>query len=248
MKPYTHLIGVFTLTGLLSCQKDVDKTDTDLIISAPSVKAGELVTAKVVNPLPGTTYKWLLPGPTDVDTTSDDTKRRLFYTWPGSDSIMVTLYQNNTPYASFAKAIHIKADRFTLPNNLSPNALQPITGRLFLTPFFMPDSSLAFITKTDNGYDCINQYVVARNTSFGTTITASFGEIWQVGACEPGKTRVSGILFTNTYYNDGLWPIAITFKGKPYYGVLKVSGYQSNLNSSGRIIMKCIFNPCFGRD
>lgn len=229
MKPYTHLIGVCILAGLLSCQKDVDKTttDTDLIISAPSVKAGELVVAKVVNPLPGTTYKWHISGSTDVDTTHDDTKRRLFYTWPGSDSIMVTLYQNDTPYASFGKAIYIKKERFALPQNLSPNALQSITGRLFLTPFFMPDSSLAFITKTDNGYQCINQYVVARNTRFGTTITASFGEIWQAGACEPGETRTSGILFTNTYYKDGTWPIAITFRGKSYNGTLKVSGYQS---------------------
>ncbi|NII23974.1 hypothetical protein HB364_02705 [Pseudoflavitalea sp. X16] len=227
MKIFIQLIGASVLTGLLSCQKAPLEEPTDLVVSATVVAAGELVTAKVVNPRPGTSYEWYVPDHLDLDAIQDTSKIRVLYARAGLDSIMVTLWQNGTPYASFSKAVQVKGDYFSVPDNLPQNSTQSITGdKLSLIPFFMPDSTLAFVLRTNAAYNCLNSYIVARNTGFGNTIKASFNGIWKTGVCEPGNMRATGVLLTNTYYRDGSWPIEITFGNKIYHGTLTVSDYQ----------------------
>lgn len=216
---------VSVISGLIACRKDADSSNAELIVSAEEVMAGELVTAKVANPLPGTTYQWYEPDYLYAGETDDNSKTRFICTEEGLDSIKVTLCKDGRPYAHLSKAIRVSKERFSMPDPLPPNGeFQSLSGQtLYVNYFFMRDSSLAFLIKTHGNYEGLQSYILVRDTSFGNKIKASFTEVWQPATVESGRMQAIMVLFTNTVYEAGLWPIEFTVRNKTHRGHLKVT-------------------------
>ncbi|MDF2187183.1 hypothetical protein [Paraflavitalea sp. CAU 1676] len=213
---------------LLSCQKD-QQGEPELLVSATDVKFGELVTAKVVNARPGTTIDWHSRCYQVFDSLTDGTKAKMFFVWNEKDSIKVTLYQNGQPYASFTKYLKIIQEPFQLDNTIPGHSAGSLNGkRLSIHPFISYfDSTLAFLVNTSDSYDCLNSYILTDAETFCKKIDVSFSEVWVRGDCEKGTLQASRILYTHTYYSDGLYPINIKVGSKTYTGSLKVTGFAT---------------------
>lgn len=224
MKPFTLLMTVSLIAGLIACRRDIDSSKAELIVSAGEVMPGEIVTARVANPLPGTTYQWYEPDYLYAGETDDHSKTRFICTEEGLDSIKVTLCQNGRPYAHLSKAIRVSKERFHMPDPLPNGTLQSLSGMtLYADYFFMRDSTLAFLIKTHGKYNGLQSHILVRDTSFGKKIKASFTEVWQPAAVESGNMQAIMVLFTNTVYEPGLWPIEFTVRNQIHRGQLRVT-------------------------
>lgn len=223
---------LFLMAGILgmlaSCQKD-PQGEPELLVSSTDVKIGELVTAKVVHARPGTKIDWHSRCYKAFDSLTDGTKAKIFFLWNEKDSIKVTLSQNGLLYASFTKYLKIKQEPFQVDNTIPGHSEGSLNGkRLSLHPFISYfDSTLAFLVKTSDKYSCLNSYILTDAETFGKQIDVSFSDVWVRGDCEKGTLQASRILYTHTYYSDGLYPISIKVGSKTYTGSLKVTGFAT---------------------
>jgi hypothetical protein len=201
------------------------------VLSKTEVSNGEPLTAKVINAPAGARFVWELPSPVK-QLSPDSSKAELIFDdfiddYPdyGIHEIRVTIYLNadTQPYASYSAKVKVKPVDF-VPTS-STAIVKPMTGDdLTLKPVFLRDSTLSFIEKTANSYNCLNAFITCNNLSaINGIIKTSCNGIVLPDVCEPANVPALGIWNTNAYYIDGTYPIEITFNNQLYKGSMTVT-------------------------
>jgi len=229
MKRISLFVTVIFLSILCCCRKPTH--ETALVLSETEVSNGQPLIAKVINAPAGARFVWDLPAPVK-QLSPDSSKAELIFDdfiddYPdyGNHEIHVTIYLNadTQPYASYSAKVKVKPVDFKPTSSTS--IVKPMTGdQLTLTPVFLRDSTLSFIEKTANSYNCLNAFITCNDSSvINGIIKTSCNGIVLPDVCEPANVQALGIWNTNAYYMDGTYPIEITFNSQVYRGSMTVT-------------------------
>ena len=217
MKPVLVILATAFLAGI-SCRKNNEPV---LIVSQHEIARGEIIMAKVLNARPGTQFSWRIEGDR-YDHQPDTSEVRAWFVKEGKFKVRINLYlpPDSLLYDVLSQEVTVTPKDFTFPAATVSTA----GDELHLFPFFLQDSTLAFVASTRNPYQCLSSYAVASDHSVpNAIIKVVFTGVGQSVQCEQVGIPVESVMFTRKRYANGTFPIEITFNNQLYTGTLEIT-------------------------
>ena len=233
MRTIHGAVTILLIIFLSCCKKPA--TEMRLELSADKLSVGEPLIAKVVNAPAGAHFTWKFPDRAMVlQYSTDSSMVKLVYTafdkWANNRiCVLVNKGVDTVTAVGLCKEPGWdNNEKYTAPASIPANKLKSLEGdQLTLRPYFHGDSTLTFVVSTSKNYSCLNSFILYNNASDVNKLTLSFNNVWLRDACEPVNLPAISTCFTKAYWNDGTFPVEISFNNKLYKGNLVVSKYHT---------------------